>query len=197
MDEYIDILREWERNEALPAAYEHVDVLFPQFQFRRMQAGTSKDHWASRYKMDGTQPKVRNYEKTVIYASDLRFREQGDWNNAVGIIDAIMRKEGISSVYECYSYIAGLFGLDMPRTDSPEVKRAAARNVVRRQILDELLGYFTWNLSYNAGVKAGKVRNYLKNVRKFTPDGIEAFQFGFVPSWEKVINYITILNFFL
>ena len=192
MDEYIDILREWERSEALPAAYEHVDVLFPQYQFRRMQAGTSKDHWASRYKLDGTQPKVRNYEKTVIYASELRFREQGDWNNYVGIIDAIMRKEGISSVYECYSYIAGLFGLDMPRTDSPEVKHAAARNVVRRQILEELLHYFTWNLCYNSGAKAGKVRNYLKNVRKFTSDGIEAFQFGFVPSWEKVINYITI-----
>ena len=71
MDEYIEILREWERNVALPAVYEHIDVLFPESQFRRVQAGSSKDHWASRYKMDGSLPKVRNFEKTVIFRSDM------------------------------------------------------------------------------------------------------------------------------
>lgn len=192
MDEYIEILREWERNVALPAVYEHIDVLFPKSQFRRVQAGSSKDHWASRYKMDGSLPKVRNYEKTVIYRSDMKFREQGDWNNAVSVVDAVMRRQGLSSVYDFDNFVAGTFGLDMPRTDSSEVRQAASKNMVRRRILEEMLDYFVWNLNYNAGPGAGKVRNYLKNVRNFTPDGIAFFRFGFVPTWEKVVNYITV-----
>ena len=191
MDEYIDILREWERNVAFPVAYEHIDDLFPGFQFRRIQGGGVKDHWASKYKIDGTLPKVRNYEKTVIYAGDMKFREQGDWNNGVSIVDFLMRTEGLSSVFEFDRFIAARFNLDMPRTDSPEVKQAAARNLTRKELLDELLSYFIWNLNYNDSAKAAKTRSYLKNVRNFTPEGINYFQFGFVPAWEKVVSYIT------
>lgn len=191
MDEYIDILREWERNVALPVAYEHIDELFPGYQFRRMQGAGVKDHWASRYKVDGTLPKVRNYEKTVIYPGDMKFREQGDWNNGISVVDALIRAEGLASVFEFDRFIAARFGLDMPRTDSAEVKQAAARNLKRKDLLDELLSYFIWNLNYNGGAKAAKTRSYLKNVRNFTPEGIEYFQFGFVPAWEKVVSYIT------
>ena len=191
MDEYIDILREWERNVAFPVAYEHIDELFPGFQFRRIQGGGVKDHWASRYKIDGTLPKVRNYEKTVIYAGDLKFREQGDWNNGISIVDFLLRTEGLGSVFEFDRFIAARYGLDMPRTDSQEVKQAAARNIKRKELLDELLSYFIWNLNYNNSAKAAKTRSYLKNVRNFTPEGIDYFQFGFVPAWEKVVSYIT------
>ena len=79
----------------------------------------------------------------------------------------------------------------MPRTDSQEVKQAAARNIKRKELLDELLSYFIWNLNYNNSAKAAKTRSYLKNVRNFTPEGIDYFQFGFVPAWEKVVSYIT------
>lgn len=191
MDEYIDILREWERNVAFPVAYEHIDELFPGYQFRRIQGGGARDHWASRFKTDGTLPKVRNNEKTVIYPGDLKFREQGDWNNGVSIVDALIRIEGLANVFEFDRFIAARFGLDMPRADSQEVKQAAARNIRRKELLDELLSYFIWNLNYNSSAKAAKTRSYLKNVRNFTPEGIDYFQFGFVPAWEKVVSYIT------
>lgn len=192
MDMYIDILREWERSTALPAVYEHIDVLFPEYGFRRVQAGSQKDHWASRYKIDGTLPKKHNSEKTVIYRTDMKFREQGDWNNAVSIQDVIIRKEGLANIYEFDRYVAARFGLDMPQPDSKAVQAAVNKQRLRTDILADLLDYFVWNLTYNESPKAGKVRNYLKTKRKFSAEGVEYFQFGFVPAWEKVISYMTL-----
>ena len=67
MTEYLDILREWQTKVLKPCAYEHVDVLFPAYQFRRINPGEPKDHWASRYKLDKTIPKsiarLTNLEK--------------------------------------------------------------------------------------------------------------------------------------
>ena len=83
-ESYFDILKDWESRVADPAVYEHIDVLFPEFSFRRVQRGSDRDHWASRYKMDLTLPRVRNAEKTVIYRSDMRFREQGTGPAASG-----------------------------------------------------------------------------------------------------------------
>lgn len=192
VDEYINILRNWEREIALPVVYEHIDKLFPASKFRRVQQGTSKDHWASRFKLNGTLPKTRNMEKTVIYKADMKFREQGDWNNPLSIIDAVMNVNGLSSVYDFDCFVAGLFNLDMPKSDTPEVKRAISKNIVRQKVLDELQDYFTWNLKNNKSPNAARVRNYLKSTRNFTQEGIDFFRFGFVPAWEKVVHYITI-----
>ena len=89
---YLDILKEWEDRVADPAVYEHLDTLFPAFSFRRLQQGSAKDHWASRYKLDLTLPKYKNAEKTVVYRSDMRFREQGDWSGGIGVMDRIMQE---------------------------------------------------------------------------------------------------------
>ena len=87
-ESYLDILKDWESRVADPAVYEHLDVLFPEFSFRRMQQGSDRDHWASRYKMDLSLPRVRNAEKTVVYRSEMRFREQGDWSGGLGCVEA-------------------------------------------------------------------------------------------------------------
>ena len=98
MDGYISILKEWECKVADPAVYEHIDVLFPEFSFRRVQRGSDRDHWASRYKMDLTLPRVRNAEKTVVYRSEMRFREQGNWSASVSVMDRIIQEQRFPSI---------------------------------------------------------------------------------------------------
>ena len=97
---YIGILQEWEDRVADPAVYEHLDTLFPEYAFRRMHAGDPKDHWASRYKVDLTLPRYKNAEKTVVYRSDMRFREQGDWDNSIGVMDKYIVDRGLTSIFE-------------------------------------------------------------------------------------------------
>ena len=189
---YLDILKDWEDRIADPAVYEHLDALFPGFAFRRLQQGSAKDHWASRYKLDLTLPKYKNAEKTVVYRSDMRFREQGDWSGGVGVMDRIMQEQGFVSVYEAYQYVSSALHLDMPKPDSREVAAAIGKSERRSALLDTLMNYFCWNLKNNRSAKAASVRQYLKKGRGFTDEQITQFSFGFVPDWSKVVRYITI-----
>ena len=193
MDEfYLDILKDWESRVADPAVYEHIDVLFPEFSVRRVQRGSDRDHWASRYKMDLTLPRVRNAEKTVIYRSDMRFREQGNWSCGMSVMDRIVRDRGFSSVYEAYGYVSSTFSLGMPKPDSREVADRISRFQRRSALLDTLLDYFCWNLENNRSSKAASLRKYLRERRGFSQEQISALCLGFVPDWSKVVRYVTI-----
>ena len=191
-ESYFDILKDWENRVADPAVYEHIDVLFPEFSFRRVQRGSDRDHWASRYKMDLTLPRVRNAEKTVIYRSDMRFREQGNWSGGLRVMDRIIQDLGLCSIYEAYKYVASKLCLSMPMADSKEVAEAVSRSQRRTALLETLLDYFCWNLQNNRSQKASSVRGYLKRQRGFTPEQASGLRLGFVPDWSKVVRYVTI-----
>lgn len=193
MDDYFYILQEWENNVAKPYAFEHVGELFPSYQFRRVNPGSPlKDHWASRYKLDLTIPRIKNAEKTVIYRGDLRFREQGDWDNPIGLMDLYMKEYGLSDIFRAYRHLSDRFGLRMPESNSPEVKKAVSARRTRESIMDELVSYFCWNLENNKTDKAARVRAYLSRERGFTPKQIRELNLGFVPDWNSVIRRMTI-----
>ena len=191
-ESYLDILKDWETRVADPEVYEHMDVLFPEFSFRRVQKGSDRDHWASRYKMDLTLPKVRNAEKTVVYRCEMRFREQGNWSNGIGVMDRIMQDRGLRSVYEAYKWAASSLSLSMPKPDSKEVGEAISRSQRRTALLETLWDYFCWNLENNRSQKAASVRQYLKKQRGFSSKQVSSLGLGFVPDWSKVVRYITI-----
>jgi len=192
MDNYLDIFNDWTKRSADPFIYENLDSLLPSFQFRRINPGGNKDHWASRYKIDGSLPKVRQTEKTVVYPADMRLREQGDWDNPVGIVDFLMRELAIDSRFHVYEYLSDRYGLDMPRSNSPQVRMTISRAKRVEEVLNTLQQYFVWNIQNNKTDKASKVRGYLKNRRGFSAASIEKLGFGFVPSWSSVIEYMTL-----
>ena len=191
-DEYLAILKDWERNVAYPSLYEHLDEFFPAFSFIRKQKGGARDHWASPYKMDMTRPRIKNPEKTVVYRSELRFREQGDWSGGLSVVDMIMQELGLSSVYEVDKYIAEKLSLNMPRPDSREVADAVSKSLRRAALLSTLQDYFSWNLENNVSRKAGSVRQYLKKQRGFSSEQASRLGLGFVPDWNVVVRYLTI-----
>lgn len=190
-DAYLDILKDWERTRALPAVYESLDVLFPEFGFRRVQAGGPKDRWVSRLKADLSEPKHPNPEKTVVGRSDMRFREQGEWSEGEKVMERIMRERGFSSIYEAFSYVAQVLCLDMPRPDSGEVKRAVQTQTRREKLLSYLEDYFCWCLCNARHEKAVRVREYLEKKRGFPRESWEALGFGFVPDWGSVAKRVT------
>lgn len=191
-DAYLDILKDWERNVAYPAVYEHLDELFPVFSFKRKQAGGPRDHWASPYKMDMSRPRIPNPEKTVVYRSEMRFREQGDWNGGLSVVDRIMQEMRLSSVYEVDKFIAKSLSLNMPKPDSKDVAEAISKSQRRAALLDTLRDYFCWNLEKNVSRKAGSVRQYLKNRRGYSTEQAISLGLGFVPDWNVVVRYITV-----
>lgn len=192
MDIYLDILREWEETIARPYVYEHVDTIFPAYQFRRVNPGEpSRDHWASRYKLNLTIPKNKNAEKTVIYRSNMRFREQGEFDKPIGIMDLYMKQEGIVDIYRAFQKLSADYHLGMPESNSPDVVRKTSERATTANILDELVSYFAWNLENNSSSKAAATRRYLTGNRGFTKEQISRLNLGFVPEWGKVIQFMT------
>ena len=193
MTDYLEILREWQTKVLKPCVYEHVGELFPLYQFRRISPGDPKrDHWASRYKLDKSIPRNKNAEKTVIYLSEMHFREQGDWKgSSIGILDFYMQEYGIGSIYEACLALDGRFGLDMPRKDSPGIVARVQKKARNDALLEDLMGYFAWNLENNKTDKAQKVRSYLSRERGFTREQASRLNLGFVPDWSTVMRFVT------
>lgn len=189
--DYLDILREWQRTIGRPAIYANLDHLFPEYAFQRRQKGTDRDHWASRYKLDLTLPRKRSAEKTVVYQGDMRFREQGEWDSSVDVLQKLMDDHGFTTVHEAFSYVDRMFDLGMPTPTSAEVNLYRSRRRRSRELLLEMKEYFQdalWDMSSR---NAGRVRSYLSSVRGFPAEKSRALGFGFVPSWNDVIGHFT------
>lgn len=186
MDEsYLNILRSWQASTGLPSVYNALDILLPEYAFRRFSEGTLRDHWASPYKLDLSEPKVKSLKKTVIYSSEYLFREQGEWRNPVGMIDLIMRHYGIASVYECWKFLSGKLSLAMPEPDSEQTRRAVQAKNRHEALLSFLQGLFTESLWKKDDRRAGETRKYLRS-RGFNNETSLRIGFGFVPKWSFI-----------
>lgn len=181
--DYIETLKQWEARVADPVIFAHLDELLPSYAFQMVSTGSSP-HWASRFKVDGTLPKRRVREKTVVYPDDMNLREQGDWGNPVRVLDRLKDEMRAVSIYEVYAAVSGRYSLDMPRPQD-----SAAPVLSRRgEILGKLRDYFSWCLREGKSAKASSVRAYLRG-RGFSPESVEKLGFGFVPSWSAVLGH--------
>lgn len=187
MNDYLEILKEWERRVANPVIFDHIDDLFPAYGFQRVSS--SKDRWISPLKIDLSKPKTPNREKTVVDAQDFKFREQGDWDNWISVIEKLMEDYNIGSVFDAYRFIAQRYSLDMP-TFSGKGSINFTERSKKTRVLEALEDYFVWNIRNNSGSQCKAVKEYL-SLRGFSGEDIERFRFGFVPSWEKVESFIT------
>lgn len=190
MNEYLEILNRWERQTGEHFVYENLYALLPKWQFRRKDPGSAKDRWVSSLKIDLSVPKVPNREKTVVRRMDMMMREQGDWKNGVRVMEILAKDMGLDNQYQVFSVLSDKYGLDMPRPESQSVRYEKKRKERRKDLLETMRDYFSWCLSVASSQKAQQVRAYLREQRGFTDGQIEALQFGFVPKWSAVENYL-------
>ncbi len=189
--DYIQILREWQDRVGEPALYENLDRVFPEYGFRRVRRGTDKDHWASPLKLDLSQPKSKQREKTVVYRADMRFREQGEWSDGVSVIDKFIQDKCLDNIYQAYARLDEMFLLDMPKPNGKQITEHRQKVSRKRNLLSALRDYFKIALLNKDSRKAGTVRSYLRG-RGFTNEQIQRYNFGFVPSWNEVIRHFTL-----
>lgn len=190
-DVYLQILNEWEKTVANIQIYENLDMFFPSLQLRRLNPGTSKDRWVSRFKLDGSIPKHKNAEKSVIHRTDFQFREQGEYENGVFMMSKYQKDNNLPSLFKAYSNAADLLHLEIPRPDSELVCAKERQNKFDYALLATLNDFFVSNLLNGYTTKVSSVRSYLKKKRGFTDEQISQLSFGFVPSWDIVERYIT------
>lgn len=177
MADYLDILKQWKRDIADPVIFEHIDELFPAFGFVLVQ-----ECWCSPLKMDLSRPQTPRRDKTVVSRADMRFREQGRWNDSVSVNDMLMSEYRLSSIYEVCRMVSDRFCIPMPSTSAYDGSRDR-----RQRVLAKLQDYFTWNIENNSGYACKAARRYLTETRGFTDEWIRRLGIGFVPAWDKVV----------
>ena len=184
--------RDWRDRTLMPALFERLDEVFPEYRFRRRK-GASGDRWVSPLKMDLSQPKVKTLEKTVVSFPDMKFREQGEWENGIGVLDMYRRRSGIEDFGEMCRDLAARLCISYPSPEGGAAYYRQSRDQDKRKalILETLEDYFAWNLLNNTqSSRAADVRSYLIETRGFTRDAVAALRFGFVPEWTRVLAYM-------
>lgn len=193
-DAYFDLLRQWQREYGLPAVYNSLDTLLPEYGFKRKGAGGPRDHWESPLKLDLSQPKVRNAQKTVIYRSELKFREQGEWGTPIGMIDHLMAFLRFSTPLECWSYLNDRLSLTMPQRESSDVQKLIRAQERRKAMLSFLQDMFVETLWNTKDRKAGECRTYLRN-RGLDKEKAQKAGLGFAPKWSVIARKAGYMGF--
>lgn len=191
--DYIEQLKEWERQVANPYIYDHLDELLPQFSFT-MSRNVNGRTWVSPYKLDMSAPKTKTQRKTFCQERDLTFlREQGDWNNGEGHTVEVIRLIGEQlgtwngGPYNTYKELSDRYLLNMPKSKGEGREQWKIQNR-KESLLRDLMSYFQWNL-HNTD-KGKKVMDYLTTKRGFNEEFIDSVGFGAVPSWKTVESYM-------
>lgn len=175
-------LSAWYINELQPAAFENIDRLLPEMNFTRKGR-----NWISPKNNDGSNPKTRRNDKTVIREQrPLTMYENGE-GGAKGIVKYIAERDGLTN-WEAQKKIAEICGVEIPNSNYID----EANNYNRRQdILTAATEYWQFCLfNSNAGQQ---VIEYLKNTRGYTNEGINERNqrgLGANPGKQKTYEYL-------
>lgn len=175
-------LSAWFTNELLPAAFQNIDRLLPEMNFTRK----GRD-WISAKNIDGSNPKTRRNDKTVIREQRPGILYENGHGDKKGIVSYIAERDGITN-WEAQKKIAEICSVQIPNSNYT----SEANNYYRRQdILTAATDYWQFCLfNSNAGQQ---VVEYLKDTRGYTDEGIHERNqrgLGANPGKQKTHEYL-------
>jgi DNA primase catalytic core len=174
-------ITEWTKYELYPPLFNSIDLAFPELDFVRYAGG-----WRSKYKIDGSEPKNKRPDKTVITKKvPTRILEQGEDGDTIALIDYVIRRDNIPFI-EAVKKLADVVNLELPKGDISQENYQAQKE--KLTLLEECNNYFIYCLENIKG--ANEVKDYLSTKRGYTNEDIKAMELGYIPSQEKLISHL-------
>ena len=170
---------DWETDNLTPLVFDKLDTILPELDFK-FQKGT----WYSSLKLDGTAPKERRHDKTVV-KKELPgiLIEAGE--PARNIIKHYAETRNLQR-YEARKELADKLGVELPQGDYTEQQPSERK---RRGIMADAYAYFEYCLhSDSQGAK--DVLNYLTQKRGYSLELIKAMGLGYIPSQKQLTDYL-------
>jgi DNA primase catalytic core len=172
-------ITEWTKYELYPPLFNSIDSAFPELEFVRYAGG-----WRSKYKIDGSEPKNKRPNKTVITKSRPNYiLEQG--GETITLIDYVIRRDNISFI-EAVKKLANVVNLEIPKGDINQENYQAYKD--KLTLLEECNNYFIYCLENIKG--ANEVKDYLSIKRGYTNEDIKVMELGCIPSQEIAITHL-------
>lgn len=208
-------ITEWTKYELYPPLFNSIDLAFPELDFVRYAGG-----WRSKYKIDGSEPKNKRPDKTVITKSRPNYiLEQG--GETITLIDYTIRRDNISFI-QAVKLLADVVNLELPKGDISQENYQAHKE--KLTLLEECNNYFIDCLDINGKdeidnyflslgftpnpegdslkditeflrdktpfTNVDSVNIYLKYVRGYSKEDIKAMELGYIPSQEILISHL-------
>ena len=170
---------DWETDNLTPLVFDKLDTIFPELDFK-----FQKGNWYSSLKLDGTAPKERRHDKTVV-KKELPgiLIEAGE--PARNIIKHYAETRNLQR-YEARKELADKLGVELPQGDYTEQQPSERK---RRGIMADAYAYFEYCLhSESQGAK--DVLNYLTQKRGYSLELIKAMGLGYIPSQKQLTDYL-------
>lgn len=173
----------WIKDDLYPTLFEYIDIAFPEHQFKKKSG-----NWVSPTYLNGTLHKHRK-DKTVISKKvpGVILEQGGDVQN---LIEYVIKRDGVDFI-TAVSNLAQIVNLTVPKNDNFNLE-SYKKQKDQELILEECNSYFVYSLKNNP--EAVETLNYLQN-RGYTIEEIEAMELGFIPSQDKLINYLLSKNY--
>lgn len=172
---------DWLNREVYPSLFEKVDIVFPELNFERFRNG-----WRSNLKIDGSNPKQARPDKTVISSkTPYCILEQG--GEVKSIYDYIKQRNHLTDK-QTLEKLSQLSGIPLPKTDYEQTKAYQIKRV-EAQIFEDAQSNFIHCLE--TSINAKEVKDYLTQNRGYSEANIKDMELGFIPSQNKVYQYLT------
>jgi len=170
---------DWETDNLTPFVFDKLDTVLPELELK-FKTG----NWYSHLKLDGTLPKERRHDKTVV-KKELPgiIIEAGEPARNIIKHYAITRR---LEYYQARKEIADIVGVELPKSNYNE---QAPNERKRRDILTDAHEYFVYCLhEYSPGGKM--VLDYLVETRGYSFPLIRAMGLGYIPSQKQLTDYL-------
>ena len=170
------MITDWINNNLYPSLFDCLDTALPELNLESFSGG-----WRSSLKLDLSNPKINRKDKTVISKKAIgRILEQGGAN--LSIVDYLISRDSITFI-EAVNKLANIVGLQVPKGDYEDYRKDS----IKANLLEEANSYFIYSLETLEEAKDTK--DYLLS-RGYTEEYIKNMELGYVPSQDRLINYL-------
>ena len=170
------MITDWINNNLYPSLFDCLDTALPELNLESFSKG-----WRSSLKLDLSNSKDNRKDKTEIGKKYIgRINEWGGAN--LSIIDYVMSRDSITFI-EAVNKLATIVGLQVPKGDYEDYKKDS----IKTNLLEDANSYFTYSLETLEEAK--EIKDYLLS-RGYKEEHIKYMELGYVPSQDRVINYL-------
>jgi DNA primase len=161
------------------ALFNNINTILPEYNFIQYSG-----KWMSPLNIDRSEPEHKKRDKTVITREVPGTMLENGEGGTLNILQYLTERDG-KEIYETVVSICNTAGIKLP-TSKEYDPEAYKRSQERADILDLCNGYFVYCLD----TEANPVKEYLQDVRKYTPELYKKMGLGYIPGREKLFNYL-------
>jgi len=172
-------ITDWIKDRLYPELFDRLDEALPELKLKTHRLG-----WKSELKIDGSNPKEKRPDKTLIRRNSPGYLSEWGDSTPVSIVDYVIKRDNIGFI-EAVKKLSEIARIQLPTLDNQEEYIFYKK---RENILEAANNYFIYCLENSPGAEG--IKAYLSS-RGYSEEDIKAMELGYIPSQDKLYKYLT------